>query len=107
MDNHCRPRIHPQGKSCACIPYTETFISCIWLTVPKIDLIIPQECHAVLRQKLVEQRQQPCYARVTMTLGQVLEGDFFSEYIKKGRNHIPVRRSNRRCIADVNSQETY
>ncbi|KND87560.1 Ribonuclease P protein subunit p40 [Tolypocladium ophioglossoides CBS 100239] len=56
----------------------------IWLTVLKVDLIVPRECYAVLHQKLVEQRQQPCYARVTMTLGQVLEGDFFTEYIKKG-----------------------
>ncbi|POR39001.1 Ribonuclease P protein subunit p40, partial [Tolypocladium paradoxum] len=66
-----------------------------WTTVAardfihKVDLIVPQECHAVLHQKLVEQRQQPCYARVTMTLGQVLEGDFFSEYIKNGTKSHP------------------
>ncbi|EQK97511.1 ribonuclease P 40kDa subunit [Ophiocordyceps sinensis CO18] len=52
--------------------------------IHKIDLIAPQECYSILHEKLVEQRQQAMYARVTMALGQLLEADFLIECIKKG-----------------------
>lgn len=52
----------------------------------KVDLIASQECYSVLYEKLVEQRPQPVYARVTMTLGQLLEAEFLTEYVKKGTN---------------------
>ncbi|KAM4066986.1 ribonuclease subunit [Hirsutella rhossiliensis] len=52
--------------------------------IHKVDLIAPQEFFSVLYEKLVEQRQQPVYARVTMTLGQLLEANFLTECIKEG-----------------------
>ncbi|KAL2756468.1 hypothetical protein ACRALDRAFT_1081689 [Sodiomyces alcalophilus JCM 7366] len=50
----------------------------------KIDLVLPEECYELVKQKLVEQRCPPVYHRVIMTLGQILDGLFFNEYIKKG-----------------------
>ncbi|KAK5996616.1 hypothetical protein PT974_01953 [Cladobotryum mycophilum] len=51
--------------------------------IHKIDLIIPQGVYEIVRQK-VTQREAPAFYRVSMTLGQVLETQFLTEYIKKG-----------------------
>ena len=50
----------------------------------KVDLIVPQQCHAALRDKLLQDQRLPHYSRVTMALGQVLQGSFFTEYVKNG-----------------------
>ncbi|KAI3534633.1 ribonuclease P 40kDa subunit [Colletotrichum filicis] len=50
----------------------------------KVDLVLPQECFELVRQKLVEELPAPTFHRVIMTLGQVLDGGFFNEYIKRG-----------------------
>ncbi|KAL0935923.1 ribonuclease p mrp protein subunit pop1 [Colletotrichum truncatum] len=50
----------------------------------KVDLILPQECYELVHKKLVEELAAPTFYRVAMTLGQVLDGAFFNEYIKRG-----------------------
>ncbi|GKT83966.1 ribonuclease P 40kda subunit [Colletotrichum tofieldiae] len=50
----------------------------------KVELILPQECCEVVHQKLVMDVAAPTFHRVIMTLGQVLDGAFFNEYIKRG-----------------------
>ncbi|KAJ0313132.1 hypothetical protein COL5a_003983 [Colletotrichum fioriniae] len=50
----------------------------------KVDLVLPQECFELVRQKLVEELPAPTFHRVIMTLGQVLDGGFFDEYVKRG-----------------------
>ncbi|KAF6834503.1 ribonuclease p protein subunit [Colletotrichum musicola] len=50
----------------------------------KVDLILPQECYELVLQKLVKEMAPPTFYRVVMTLGQVLDGAFFNEYIKTG-----------------------
>ena len=51
-----------------------------------MDLILPQDLLQVVQDKLArESHAAPAYHRVDMTLGQVLEGDFFTEYIKIGK----------------------
>ncbi|KAF6804007.1 ribonuclease p protein subunit [Colletotrichum sojae] len=50
----------------------------------KVDLILPQECYELVLQKLVKEMAPPTFYRVVMTLGQVLDGVFFNEYIKTG-----------------------
>ncbi|KAK1976045.1 ribonuclease P 40kDa subunit [Colletotrichum cereale] len=50
----------------------------------KVELILPQECYEVVHQKLVQELAAPTFHRVIMTLGQVLDGAFFNEYIKRG-----------------------
>lgn len=53
--------------------------------VHKVDLIIPQEHLENVRTKLsVAEGRSPTYCKVIMSLGQILEVDFFTEYIKIG-----------------------
>lgn len=50
----------------------------------QVDLILPQEIFSIFQQKVLNSHMPPQYKRVTMTLGQVLEKDFFQEYLKIG-----------------------
>ncbi|KAI1334299.1 ribonuclease P 40kDa subunit [Xylariaceae sp. FL0016] len=53
--------------------------------VHKVDLIMPEEVSTLVKNKLVrDEAQRPVYHRVIMTLGQVLEGEFLTQYIKIG-----------------------
>jgi ribonuclease P/MRP protein subunit RPP40 len=49
-----------------------------------VDLILPESIAELLHAQLIEGRPQPDYSRVIMSLGDVLTGDFFMEYIKAG-----------------------
>ncbi|KAH6609855.1 hypothetical protein Trco_003201 [Trichoderma cornu-damae] len=49
--------------------------------IHKVDLIIPQDVYEIVVQKVVE-RHSPAYYRVVMTLSQVLETKFLTQYIK-------------------------
>ncbi|KAL6863636.1 ribonuclease P 40kDa subunit domain-containing protein [Trichoderma novae-zelandiae] len=51
--------------------------------VHKVDLIVPQDICDIIVQKMAE-RDSPAYHRVVMTLGQVLETKFLTQYIKLG-----------------------
>ncbi|OTA02168.1 hypothetical protein A9Z42_0025080 [Trichoderma parareesei] len=51
--------------------------------VHKVDLVIPQDICDTIVQKMAE-REAPVYYRVIMTLGQVLETKFLTQYIKLG-----------------------
>ncbi|KAI1456353.1 ribonuclease P 40kDa subunit [Annulohypoxylon moriforme] len=54
--------------------------------VHKVDLILPEELLQVVKDKITSEpsRGAPVFYKVIMKLGQVLEGDFFTEYIKIG-----------------------
>ncbi|KAI0106505.1 ribonuclease P 40kDa subunit [Nemania sp. FL0031] len=53
--------------------------------IQKIDLILPEELLQLVKGKILDDTARtPSYQRVIMTLGQVLEGDFFTQYIKIG-----------------------
>ncbi|CAK7201772.1 hypothetical protein SEUCBS139899_004487 [Sporothrix eucalyptigena] len=57
--------------------------------VSQVDLVLPRTCADEVQKKLAERpsmtRTRPQrYARVVMTLGQVLQGTFFTEYVKAG-----------------------
>ncbi|CAK7239156.1 MAG: hypothetical protein STHCBS139747_000584 [Sporothrix thermara] len=57
--------------------------------VSQVDLVLPHECIDDVRAALAARlstagSQPPRYARVAMTLGQVLQGAFFTEYVKAG-----------------------
>ncbi|KAI8243611.1 Ribonuclease P protein subunit p40 [Colletotrichum sp. SAR 10_96] len=56
----------------------------------KVDLILPQECYELVHQKLAKELVPPTFYRVTMTLGQVLDGAFFTEYIKRAPSPEPL-----------------
>ncbi|KAK7624572.1 ribonuclease P 40kDa subunit-domain-containing protein [Phyllosticta citricarpa] len=48
------------------------------------DLILPREVHEAVKQQLDGNVGSFQYARVYMTLGEIVEGDFFNDYIKTG-----------------------
>ncbi|RDA87446.1 hypothetical protein CP532_2811 [Ophiocordyceps camponoti-leonardi (nom. inval.)] len=50
----------------------------------RVDVIVPEDYYPALYEKLVEQRRQPVYARVTMALERILQTDFLNECVKKG-----------------------
>ncbi|KAI3331604.1 ribonuclease P 40kDa subunit [Xylariaceae sp. AK1471] len=53
--------------------------------IHKIDIILPEELLQLVKERLLDDAARvPSYYRVIMTLGQVLEGDFFTQYIKIG-----------------------
>ncbi|KAI0882978.1 ribonuclease P 40kDa subunit [Annulohypoxylon maeteangense] len=51
-----------------------------------IDLVLPEELLQVVKDKITgdPSRGPPVFYKVIMRLGQVLEGDFFTEYVKIG-----------------------
>ncbi|KAI1071157.1 hypothetical protein LB507_009650 [Fusarium sp. FIESC RH6] len=52
--------------------------------IHKVDLILPAEVHDAVSEQLAKTSISPRYSRVVMSLGDVLLGDFFTEYIKRG-----------------------
>lgn len=50
----------------------------------KVDLILPVEVHDAVSKQLAKTDEPPRYSRVVMSLGDILQGDFFTKYIKKG-----------------------
>lgn len=59
-----------------------------WLTLNQLDLVLPSEIYQLVRARLEDTdvygigRSQ--YARVHMKLGELLEGEFFTHYVKMG-----------------------
>jgi len=56
-----------------------------------IDVLLPAELRDIIQQTEARElelsrleKQNDRYAKVIMKLGEVLEGDFFNEYVKKG-----------------------
>jgi ribonuclease P/MRP protein subunit RPP40 len=52
--------------------------------MPQVDLILSAELHDAVSEQLAKAKEPPRYSRVVMSLGDILQGDFFTEYIKKG-----------------------
>ncbi|KAJ6445511.1 ribonucleases P/MRP protein subunit RPP40 [Purpureocillium lavendulum] len=50
----------------------------------KVDLVVPQLCYDALHERLTESSRQPHHWQVTASLGQLLQGNFFTEYVKTG-----------------------
>ncbi|KAI0126213.1 ribonuclease P 40kDa subunit [Xylariales sp. AK1849] len=52
--------------------------------IHKVDLILPQEALERLRTKLALDAFSPMHYRVIMKLGDILDGEFFTQYVKVG-----------------------
>lgn len=50
-----------------------------------VEMILPEELYDLIWTKVEEEMKSIKYAKVIMKLEDVLEGDFFTEYIKKGK----------------------
>jgi ribonucleases P/MRP protein subunit RPP40 len=50
-----------------------------------VEMVLPEELYELIWGKVEEQLKPARYARVIMKLEDVLDGAFFTEYIKKGK----------------------
>lgn len=49
-----------------------------------VNMILPEELYDIIWDKIEDERKNARYAKVIMKLQDLLEGAFFTEYIKKG-----------------------
>ncbi|SCN92256.1 uncharacterized protein FFB20_09166 [Fusarium fujikuroi] len=76
--------------------------------IHKVDLILPSEAYDAACQQLSNARHAPRYSKVVMSLGDILQGDFFTEYIKKGkRYHDALRGTDNGVLTMFVDKETY
>ncbi|KAL4881542.1 ribonuclease P 40kDa subunit-domain-containing protein [Aspergillus karnatakaensis] len=52
--------------------------------VHTVEVTMPKEVYSTIQRGLDSNLQEPSYARVSMSLSSLVEGDFFNSYIKKG-----------------------
>ncbi|TID21546.1 Ribonuclease P protein subunit p40 [Venturia nashicola] len=52
--------------------------------VHTLDLLLPEELYAIVKQKLEDQSKILRYARIYVSLLDIVSGDFFNQYIKAG-----------------------
>lgn len=61
----------------------------------QIDLLLPEELYEIVKEKLEHESRVLRYARVYISLLDVISGDFFNQYIKAGNEldfNLPARR---------------
>ncbi|KAL1644742.1 hypothetical protein SLS58_004205 [Diplodia intermedia] len=63
------------------------------------DLMLPDEVYEVIRQELDAAAGKFHYARVYLSLGEIIDGDFFNHYIKTG--NVLMISEGRRGIDNV------
>jgi ribonucleases P/MRP protein subunit RPP40 len=51
-----------------------------------VDVIVPEEAFEAVCAAVVKNSDAPKFKKVVMSLQDILSGDFFTEYIKKGEN---------------------
>lgn len=88
------PSLSSSQPSSSSVPNTAKRLKKPWSSihtlgfVSQLELVVPQACAELVQRTLAgrspESTARPRYARVVMTLGQVLEGSFFTEYVKAG-----------------------
>lgn len=49
------------------------------------ELILPKELYEIIQYNLSKNVPNPSFSRVILPLSAILEGEFFNEYIKKGK----------------------
>jgi ribonuclease P/MRP protein subunit RPP40 len=50
-----------------------------------MELIVPEELYEIIKSDFLTKVEAPVYSRVTLPLQALLEGDFFNEFIKRGK----------------------
>ncbi|EXJ58968.1 hypothetical protein A1O7_06399 [Cladophialophora yegresii CBS 114405] len=70
-----------------------------WHTIREVSygrsatIMLPDDLHRIIWDSVMADTSRPKYAKVIMKLEDVLKGDFFNEYIKKGRTHSTPSRT--------------
>lgn len=76
-------------------PFTHTVsefcleVSSSCLHIDQVDLILPEEIYSIIEQKFNSDESALRYARVKISLLEVLSGEFFNQYIKAGWQGLP------------------
>jgi ribonuclease P/MRP protein subunit RPP40 len=52
--------------------------------INKVEMILPKELYDIMEKEIFADSRSPVYSRVILPLEKLVEGDFFTEYIKKG-----------------------
>ncbi|RDW71943.1 hypothetical protein BP5796_07977 [Coleophoma crateriformis] len=52
--------------------------------VQKVEILLPEELYEIIKGTLLTERLRPTYSRVILPLTAIVEGEFFTEYIKRG-----------------------
>jgi ribonuclease P/MRP protein subunit RPP40 len=50
-----------------------------------MELIVPEELYEIIKSDFLTKVEAPVYSRVILPLQALLEGDFFNEFIKRGK----------------------
>lgn len=58
--------------------------------VQSVTLLMPDEMYELVWNKFDAKSKKVKYAKVIMKLQEVLEGEFFTEYIKKGQSYLSI-----------------
>lgn len=58
--------------------------------VHTVDWLLPEELYEVVRRRLDDEGKRMRYARVFVSLLDVVTGDFFSQYVKAGTYYSPT-----------------
>jgi len=66
----------------------------------QVDLILPEEIYMIIEQKFNSDENALRYARVKMSLPELLSGEFFNQYIKAGWQYLAPKEQNRRLGFD-------
>lgn len=77
--NHVDPKQPPAKKQPFAALKAQRWVS-------NLDVILPKELADVVAQELMAKTSR--YAKVIMKVGDLLEGDFFTEAVKKGERDI-------------------
>jgi ribonuclease P/MRP protein subunit RPP40 len=56
--------------------------------INKVEMILPKELYDIMENEIFADSRSPVYSRVILPLETLVQGDFFTEYIKKGNNSI-------------------
>jgi ribonucleases P/MRP protein subunit RPP40 len=88
-------------------PTLSLFSRWVTLILKQLNLLLPVEIYELVRQHFENTPTQGTtlttttgqYARVYMKLGEILEGEFFTEYVKKG--NIMMRSEGRSMVDNV------
>jgi ribonuclease P/MRP protein subunit RPP40 len=52
------------------------------------ELILPKELYEIIKDDFLKKCEAPVYGRVILPLQALLEGEFFNEFIKKGKSVV-------------------
>lgn len=75
--------------------------------VRAVEMILPEELYELTWKRIDEELKAAKYAKVIMKLEDVLDGDFFTEYVKKGKQNRILHFCDGNVVFDAFDAFTY